>query len=394
MQILRRIKSWYGRGNSAWDGNNGLDADLVHIDNHLPNITYAGIVTLGTATSATAAAVPGRAQLFVDGTYAVTNRDIGGSLVVQAYTPIAGALASNGTAVLVNTGSAWVNIFTAMPIGSIPLGALQIGTLPVGITITGAQIIGAVATATHALNADHAIEADHALTADSLTGSGSSSISTGLVTVGAVPTANVGDSIIVNAPHLRYMIWNGTAYVRAPWHQPGMVQYSIDNPTSIPGYLPVRGDVVYAQANYPDLVARLGLSGVGNFSLVELRGEFIRCLDNGRSIDSARVHGSAQIASLISGADTSVDPNIHLSIPGTAGTTYKYGWDETAQGRPASDAINRAFVIPGIPSNSYFTNGTGFMTAIASTSVAANAFPPGSAAARPRNVALPAWVSY
>ncbi len=373
MQILRRIKSWYGRGNSAWDGNNGLDADLVHIDNHLPNITYAGIVTLGTANSATAAAVPGRAQLFVDGTYAVTNRDISGSLVVQAYTPIAGALASNGTAVLVNTGSAWVNIFAAMPAGSIPLGALQLGALPAGITITGAQVIGAVATATHALNADHALEADHALTADALTSGPVSSTPSGIATVGAVPTTNVGDVIVVNAPHLRHMVWNGTAYVRAPWHQPGMVQYSINNPASIPGYLPVRGDVVYAQANYPDLIARLGLSGTGNFSLLELRGEFIRCLDNGRGVDSARVHGSAQSASQVLSSVGTAQGSFARN--GFAGMRYHADTEAVLQSdgeAGTSDTLTNADGLGGPVQNSrhYYRN------------------------VRPRNVALPAWVSY
>jgi hypothetical protein len=360
MQILRRIKSWYGRGNSAWDGNNGLDADLVHIDNHLPNITYAGIVTPGTATSAIAAAVPGRAQLFVDGTYAVTNRDISGSLAVQAYTPIAGALASNGTAVLVNTGSAWVNIFSAIPAGAIPLGALQIGSLPAGITITGAQVIGAVATAANALNADHALEADHALTADSLTGGAASA--TGLVTVGSVPSSYVGDAIIVSAPHLRYMTWNGTAYVRAPWHQPGMVQYSIDNPTSIPGHLPVRGDVVYAQANYPDLVARLGLSGTGNFSLLELRGEFIRCLDNGQGVDAGRVHATHQ--------------------------THAFELHSHATFSRSSGAEVAGY---GLTVSAAFLNKVKIDTpAVASDYVSVS----GGTETRPRNVALPAWVSY
>jgi hypothetical protein len=122
MQILRRIKSWYGRGTSAWDGSNGVDADLVHIDNHLPNITYTGIVTAGTAASAAPAAMPGLAQLFVDGTYAVTNRNINGVLTVQAYPAMTGALASDGVEVLVNTGASWVNIFTHM--GSNASGAI------------------------------------------------------------------------------------------------------------------------------------------------------------------------------------------------------------------------------------------------------------------------------
>jgi hypothetical protein len=353
MQILRRIKAYYGRGFSAWDGDNGLDKDLVHIDNHLPNITYTGAVTAGTAASATPATVPGRAQLFVDGTYAVTNRDISGTLAVTAYTPIAGALACNGTSVLVNTGTSWVNIFASIATGSIPLGALQLGFLPVGITITGAQVMGAVDEALHTLSADYATNAGHATTADSLTGGGGggSTVANGLATLTTVPATNVGGAIIVSAPHLRYMTWNGTAYVRAPWHQPGMVQYSIDNPASIPGYLPVRGDVVYAQSNYPDLIARLGLSGAGNFSLVELRGEFIRCLDNGRAVDSSRVHGSAQADDFKSHTH-----NWNVSIATNAGNGAS--WNS---------------IVPGTMAGNTATGG---------------------AETRPRNVALPAWVSY
>jgi hypothetical protein len=326
MQILRRIKSWYGRGNSAWDGNNGLDADLVHIDNHLPNITYAGAVAAGTASSASPAAVPGRAQLFVDGTYAVTNRTISGTLAVTAYTAIAGALASDGLTVLINTGSGWVNPFTTLPTGSIPLSALAAGALPSTISIDGVQVFT------------------------------------------SIPASNVGDVIIVRTPHTRQMVWNGVAYVRAPWHQPGMVQYSIDNPASIPGYLPVRGDVVYAQANYPDLVARLGLSGTGNFSLLDLRGVFIRCLDNGRIVDNGRVHASFQGDAIrnITGTFGEV-PNVFSVTTNGAFTRVPKNVSNLSSGVSAGTAdyqFNASLVVPTASEN------------------------------RPINTALPAWVSY
>ena len=110
----------------------------------------------------------------------------------------------------------------------------------------------------------------------------------------SVPTSNKGLMIVVTQPHLRVMVWNGSQYVRAPWHQPCQLFFSYDNPASIHGALPVRGDVSYQQANYPDLVARLGLSGNGTFTLAEARGEFIRVLDNGRGADVGRTLGSAQ----------------------------------------------------------------------------------------------------
>jgi hypothetical protein len=280
-QILKIIKSWYGRGNNAWDGASGLDLDLVHIDNHLGGIKFSGVVSTGTAASATPG-ILGVAKLFTDGSYAVTNADAGGNLIAMAYPAIQGLMASDGFRLYINTGSGWSS--------------------PSSATFT------------------------------------------------SVPGNDVGQIITVTAPHLRQMVWNGTAYVRAPWHQPGMVQYSIDNPASIPGYLPVRGDVVYAQSNYPDLIARLGLSGVGNFSLVELRGEFIRCLDNGRGVDAGRSHASSQTA------------NAYIHMPGAL------------SGNPLSNGYGTY----DLPTNT--TIGVGMNL--------------GSGETRPRNVALPAWVSY
>ena len=115
----------------------------------------------------------------------------------------------------------------------------------------------------------------------------------------AVPETNKGLFIVVKQPHMRMMMWNGSQYVRAPWHQPCQLFFSYDNPATIPGALPVRSDVNYQQSNYPDVVQRLGLSGSGTFSLVESRGEFIRVLDNGRAIDSGRALRSSQSASRV-----------------------------------------------------------------------------------------------
>ena len=110
----------------------------------------------------------------------------------------------------------------------------------------------------------------------------------------SVPSQKIAPIICVTQPHLRVMVWNGSQYVRAPWHQPCQLFFSYYNPASIPGALPVRADVSYQQANYPDLVARLGLSGNGTFTLAEARGEFIRVLDNGCGVDPGRAFGSWQ----------------------------------------------------------------------------------------------------
>lgn len=292
-QFLKQIKSWYGRGNNAWDGASGLDQDLVHIDNHFGNIKFTGAIAAGTASSAMAG-VKGIAKLYADGTYAVSNLDAGGNLVAMAYPASAGLVASDGSRLYINTGSSW----------SSPSSA----------------------------------------------------------TFSSVPGSDVGQIITVTAPHLRQMVWNGVGYVRAPWHQPGMVQYSIDNPASIPGYLPVRGDVVYAQSNYPDLIARLGLSGVGNFSLVELRGEFIRCLDNGRGVDAGRVHAASQVDIFTQ--------HSHATF------SHDSGSEALGFGLNASAAFGDRVKVGTIP--------------IASDYVSAS----GGTETRPRNVALPAWVSY
>ena len=118
----------------------------------------------------------------------------------------------------------------------------------------------------------------------------------------SVPAQKIAPIICVTQPHLRMMVWNGSQYVRAPWHQPCQLFFSYDNPASILGALPVRADVSYQQVNYPDVVARLGLSGAGTFSLVEARGEFLRVLDNGRNIDVARALRSTQEATIIAKA--------------------------------------------------------------------------------------------
>lgn len=109
MQQLRTLKSWYGRNFANWDGLAGLDQDLVHMDNHLPNITFAGAVAAGTATAAVAGTKPGIAQLFEDGTYAVTSRNEASNLVAIAYAAKQGSLACDGATVLICTGSSWLN---------------------------------------------------------------------------------------------------------------------------------------------------------------------------------------------------------------------------------------------------------------------------------------------
>ena len=127
-------------------------------------------------------------------------------------------------------------------------------------------------------------------------------INTSVLAQANIPTVFSTQILYLTLPSMRCFVWSGTAYIRAPWDRPGMLSFSYTNPSSMPGYLPVRADASYNQANYPDLVAALGLSGTGTFSLLEARGDFLRVLDNGRGVDVSRVNGSFQGATRIRGA--------------------------------------------------------------------------------------------
>ena len=187
----------------------------------------------------------------------------------------------------------------------------------------------------------------------------------------SVPASNKGLMIVVTQPHLRVMTWNGTQYVRAPWHQPCQLFLSYDNPATIPGALPVRADVSYQQSNYPDVVQRLGLSGSGTFTLVEARGEFVRVLDNGRGVDVGRANQSAQAASrwgLISHIDGTCPSGWHDKL-----NEMYLSWEDRMQ------TINTG----GSPGN------FGGLSGIENT------YPHlwREGALRPRNVAFPLWMT-
>lgn len=119
------------------------------------------------------------------------------------------------------------------------------------------------------------------------------------------------------------------------------------------GYLPCDGAAV-SRTTYAGLFAVIGTTfgigdGVTTFNVPELRGEFIRGLDQGRGIDTARAIGSAQ-----AGAIEAHTHNYFLWSPGGGGYTDGMTNDGSVDSRPA--------------------------TATTST---------GGAETRPRNVALP-----
>lgn len=189
----------------------------------------------------------------------------------------------------------------------------------------------------------------------------------------SVPTSNNGLMIVVTQPHLRVMVWSGSQYVRAPWHQPCELFFSYDNPAMIPGALPVRADVSYQQSNYPDVVARLGLSGSGTFSLVEARGEFLRVLDNGRDVDPWRQVGSAQAQQ--------IQAHKHISALGESYADALFGSSTTKNHRGMNGGIGfdnfLEFTNDGTTYNGTSPNSNGVI----------------GAETRPRNVAFPLWMT-
>ena len=109
----------------------------------------------------------------------------------------------------------------------------------------------------------------------------------------AVPATFQAQVIFVTQPHFRVFVWNGTKYVRAPWHMPGVLFHSHAPAASVTHGIQVRADVTYNKADYPDLAEILGVAG-STFILPEGRARVLRAADNGRGIDSALVNGYLQ----------------------------------------------------------------------------------------------------
>lgn len=227
----------------------------------------------------------------------------------------------------------------------------------------------------------------------------------------SVPTKFAGHVITVLTPHLRQMEWTGTKYVRARFDQPGQVRYSYTNPATMLGHLPIRADVVYNQANYPDLAELLGLSGSGTFSLIELRGEFIRCLDNGRGVDAGRTLRSWQVGDNRHHAHAVADPghNHYVNDPSHAHAA----WTDERGGHNHGNAVPQHIhdsdrggtgslfsIDTPVNLNWDGSHVHGVGVAASHTGIWLNASGTGIAIhgdgseARPRNVALPVWITF
>lgn len=150
--------------------------------------------------------------------------------------------------------------------------------------------------------------------------------------------------------------------------------------TSPDGFLKANGAAV-SRSTYSRLFSKIGTAfGVGNgsttFNLPDLRGEFLRCLDDGRGIDAGRTMGSWQKGSL-AGMDSEFDAVWNIAT--------------TSQGGPTnySDA-GMDVVNPANYPNMRLT-GLGGPVATNNLPGATNSW---SGVTRPRNIALLACIKY
>lgn len=109
----------------------------------------------------------------------------------------------------------------------------------------------------------------------------------------AVPTTFQSWVIFVTQPHFRTFVWNGTRYVRAPWHRPGIIFHSDAPAANITHGIQMRSDVTYNVADYPDLAEVYGFTG-STFVLKDARARVIRGADLGKGVDTALVNGYLQ----------------------------------------------------------------------------------------------------
>ena len=160
-----------------------------------------------------------------------------------------------------------------------------------------------------------------------------------------VPLTNQGAMVVVTLPHLRFMVWNGTKYVRAPWHMPGVLFFSHAPAASVTHGIQVRADVTYNKADYPDLAEILGVAG-STFILPEGRARVLRAADNGRGIDSALVNGYLQ-----EDAGRNLTGNYYMSDSGGSGA-----WGSTGQAAGAFASLDFAPGRPNFQTNANFVN--------------------------------------
>lgn len=215
--------------------------------------------------------------------------------------------------------------------------------------------------------------------------------------------------------------------------QPGDVKYSTRS-TAPPGWLKANGGAISRTA-YAALFAVIGTTygtgdGFNTFNLPDLRGEFLRGLDDGRGIDSGRVLGSNQSHSMASHSHAAVagmqgnhthggttdTQGIH-SHGGTTDTQgphqHDSGWGESSggpygiartgvQGSGGTDYDNSSFLTSaaGAHSHALETTAAGAHSHVLETSAAGahshsiTVAATGGVETRPRNVALLPCIKY
>lgn len=146
----------------------------------------------------------------------------------------------------------------------------------------------------------------------------------------------------------------GESYALARQQAPSGLVAMFARTTAPTGWLKANGAAVN-RAAYADLFAAIGTTfgdgdGVNTFNLPDLRGEFIRCWDDGRGVDASRALGSPQTQGIqahdhymlnIAGEDGAPDTGVTVGIknqngPHPAAYTSSTGGTET---RPRNIAL-------------------------------------------------------
>lgn len=161
---------------------------------------------------------------------------------------------------------------------------------------------------------------------------------------------------------------------------PGDVKFTART-TAPDGWLKANGAAV-SRATYADLFTAIGTTyGVGDgsttFNLPDLRGEFLRALDDGRGVDTGRVLGSAQAQSLKThahGGTTSENGEFTLSDVVQISTSGGIAMNNTAT---PSTLVNTENITISSHTHTFTSGNTGDGTEN-----------------RPRNVALLAVIKY
>lgn len=168
---------------------------------------------------------------------------------------------------------------------------------------------------------------------------------------------------------------------------PGTVAH-FANSTAPAGWLKCNGAAV-SRATYAALFAAIGTTyGVGDgattFNLPELRGEFLRGLDDGRGVDPARGIGTAQLDQM-----QKITGSLDLGT-GNAGARFRGGSASGAMSRSTGNASGNMPNSVGFTDTDY-TTGTSFDSA---NSPNARVSATTAGETRARNVAMLACIKF